>query len=80
MNHILAVLICVALVVPTLWGLRSFAGYTGRRAALADPPDVWFGPGSDRWLAILLVVVIVSMLVCLSLCLIVLRVVGGFAP
>jgi hypothetical protein len=78
MRGLIAVLLCIALVAMSLYGLHSFAGYAGRRSALADPPDVLWGPGASRWLALSLIVSVIGTNTCLVACVCVLHVIGGF--
>lgn len=76
----LAVLVCGILIALTLGALRTLAFYTARRAALADPPGVWFGPGSSRWFGILLIGAWFGFMACLTACVCVWCVFGRLAP
>jgi hypothetical protein len=76
----LAALICATILGLWGWGLHRFAIYCGRRAAQAEAPYEFFTPAADRWLAVLLVVMVGAMMIALILCIILLRMVGGLAP
>lgn len=77
---ILSILICAFIVGLWGWGLNRFAIYCGRRAAQAEAPYEFFTPASDRWLAVLLVVMVGTVLAVLALCIAVLCVIGGLGP
>lgn len=64
----IAALIDAGLFAMTMYLLGRFGQYSGRRAAQADGPGVWFGPGSDKWFAFFLISAVGALIACLTAC------------
>jgi hypothetical protein len=64
----IAALACAGLFAMTIHLLSRFGKYTGRRAAQADGPGVWFGPACDRWFGFFLISAVAALTACAALC------------